>query len=73
MMTQCIRTPAVGVPLTRFLYGPWADLNLKLFASIDSHHDAVILKLYWGFKSLMYSNLLLHSHFPHQWTMHSLL
>ena len=32
---------------------PWADLNLKLFASIDPHHDAVILKLYWGFKSLM--------------------
>ena len=32
---------------------PWADMNLKLFASIDPHHDAVILKLYWGFKSLM--------------------
>ena len=35
---------------------PLADLNLKLFASIDPHHDAVILKLYhvyWGFKSLM--------------------
>ena len=32
---------------------PWADLNLKLFASIDPHHDAVILKLYRGFKSLM--------------------
>ena len=32
---------------------PWADLNLNLFASIDPHHDAVILKLYWGFKSLM--------------------
>ena len=23
---------------------PWADLNLKLFASTDPHHDAVILK-----------------------------
>ena len=32
---------------------PWANLNLKLFASTDPHHDAVILKLYWGFKSLM--------------------
>ena len=32
---------------------PWADLKLKLFASIDPHHDAVILKLYWGFKYLM--------------------
>ena len=21
---------------------PWADLNLKLFASIDPHHDAVL-------------------------------
>ena len=29
----------------------WADLNLKLFASIDPHHDAVILELYLGFKS----------------------
>ena len=36
-----------------FVYGPWAGLNLKLFTSIDPHHDAVILKLYWGFKSLM--------------------
>ena len=35
------------------MYEPWADMNLKLFASIDPHHDAVILKLYWGFKSLM--------------------
>ena len=26
----------------------WADLNLKLFASIDPHHDAVILKLLLG-------------------------
>ena len=34
------------------MYGPWVDLNLKLFASIDPHHDAVILKLFWGFKSL---------------------
>ena len=36
-----------------FVCGPWTGLNLKLFASIDPHHDAVILKLYWGFKSLM--------------------
>ena len=38
-----------------FVYGPWAGLNLKLFASTDPHHDAVILKLhvYWEFKSLM--------------------
>ena len=35
------------------MYGPWAGLNLKLTASIDPHHEAVILKLYWGFKSLM--------------------
>ena len=27
---------------------PWADLNLKLFASTDTHHDAVIMKLYLG-------------------------
>ena len=22
---------------------PWADLNLKLFASIDPHHDAEVI------------------------------
>ena len=31
-----------------FVYGPWANLNLKLFASIDPHHDAVFTEVILG-------------------------